>query len=261
MTDRVPRWFAGDPLPEPGPGRFLFTTNKYPVYYLQITKCGSSYMRNLIYHLDHGTAHPDSKNVHSYNQDFVKADLVPRDVLRASPFLFCIVRDPVDRFLSLYFDKIANLDNEKDAAMRRRVVRKAGIELAPRMGLSDHQQNALLTINWFGRNLERGLKGKINPHWQRQKERLSRLVDLNARLVTLDGLPWQLPALLSPVIPDIAQQMDAVRIVNQSTKPFSKAQMLTPELEETIHAVYAQDLETYQMVRSEWGKGPVSERA
>jgi len=256
MTDQLPDWFNGTPLAEPGPGRFYFTTNRYPLFYLQITKCGCTYLRNLIYYLDHGTPHPEGSQVHNFNDDFAKADLIPRETLIDSPYLFTVVRDPVDRFLSLYFDKIANLKNQKDTAMRRRVVRKAGLDLHPDMDLADHQQAALLTINWFGQNLERGKRGRINPHWQRQQERLRRTEGLAPRLLTLDGLPWQLPALLGPIIPDIAEQMAAVRVRNASQKPFSHAEIATPELVETIHAVYAQDLQTYQQVRALWGEKP-----
>lgn len=213
-------------------------------------------MRNLLYYLDHGRTHPAGSQVHSFNQDFVKADLIPSETLIASPYLFAIVRDPVDRFLSLYFDKIADLENERDAAMRRRVTRMAGLDLRPDMDLASHQHNALLTITAFGRNLDRGIRGNINPHWQRQQERLSHTTGLAPRLLTLDGLPWQLPQLLAPIIPDTAAQMAAVRVRNKSKKPFSRAEIATPKLVEAIHRVYAQDLETYQQVRAEWGEAP-----
>lgn len=256
MTDGLPNWFTDPPLTAPGPGRFLMTTHKYPLFYLQITKCGSSFMRNLLYYLDHGTVHPAGSMVHSFNQDFVKADLIPEQTLIASPYLFTIVRDPVDRFLSLYFDKIANLTNEKDAAIRRRVVRKAEIDLHPDMTLAEHQTAALKIIDWFDMNLERNLPGKINPHWQRQQERLRRINALSPRRVTLDGLPWQLPALLGPLIPGIADHMAVVRVRNRSKKPFSHAEIATPALVNRIHQVYAQDLQTYEQVRAEWGEGP-----
>ena len=256
MTDAVPNWYTGAPLARSGRGRVFFTTQKYPLFYLQITKCGCTYMRNLLYYFDHGIAHPVGSRVHSFNQDFVKADSIPTETLVASPYLFAIVRDPVDRFLSLYFDKIANLENEHDAAMRRRVTRMAGLNLSPEMDLADHQHAALLTIIAFKRNLERGKKADINPHWQRQQERLAQTTGLGARLLTLEGLPWQLPRVLAPIIPDIADQMAAVRVRNSSKKPFSHAEIATPKLVEMIHQVYAQDLETYQQVRTEWGDAP-----
>jgi hypothetical protein len=255
----APRWYTGQPLTQPGPGRFFLTTQRYPIYYLQITKCGSTFMRNLLYYLDHGAVHPQPGKVHSLADDFVKADLVPGGEMVASPYLFTIVRDPVDRFLSLYFDKIANLNNDKDRGIRERVVRNAGLDLTPDMDLAAHQLNALKAIIWIGKNLERGVRARINPHWQRQQERLRRTDGLAARFLTLDGLPWQLPALLSPVIPDIAAQMAAVKTRNSTKKPFSRAEISTPELVETIHAVYAQDLDTYRQVRDLWGAAPGQE--
>ncbi len=248
-------WFTRKGLDKPGPGRFFYTTRRYPLFYLQITKCGCTFLRNLLYYLDHDALHPDSTRIHAHEADFLKADRIPRRFLRESPYLFAVIRDPVDRFLSLYFDKLANLENQHDTGMRTRVARAAGLKLASDMSLDDHRENCLKTLAWFEKNLA-GEAGKPNPHWQRQSLRLNRIRDLEPRLLTLGGLSWQLPELLSPLIPDIAEKMAAVRVRNESRKPFGRAEIMTPEIAAAVLRVYPEDSETYVRVAARWGRGP-----
>jgi len=243
-------------LEGPGPGRFLFTTRRHPLFYLQITKCGCTFIRNLLYYLDHDQLHPDSGRIHSHPDDFLKADLVPRRDIRDSPYLFAVVRDPVDRFLSLYFDKIADPENRFDEGMRRRVTKAAGLDTSADLDLAGHHANCLKTLDWFGRNLDGKDEGKPNPHWQRQSVRLMRTNGLLPRLLTLSGLSWQLPEILEPIIPDIRDKINAVRTRNISRKPFTKAEMLTPELARAVQAVYPQDTETFAQVQANWGPAP-----
>ncbi len=254
--DPLPDWYSGDGLNMPGPGRFLFTTQRYPIFYLQITKCGCTFLRNLLYYLDNKRVHPDSSRIHSHEQDFLKADMIPRAVLLDSPYLFAVIRDPVDRFLSLYFDKLANRGSFYDHAMRARVSNAAGLDQSPELDLEGHRQNCLKTLYWFGLNLDTKRHGKPNPHWQRQSVRLSRMEGLKPRLLTLDDLSWQLPQLLAPIIPDIETAMSAVKSRNTTQKPFSRDEMLTPELEAAVYSVYRDDADRYARVRSEWAPAP-----
>lgn len=257
MTSNLaPGWFDKKLREEPGPGRFWYTTNRYPIFYLQITKCGCTFIKNLFYYLDHDQTHPESTRIHAHQDDLVKADLIPRRFMDSSPYIFTVVRDPIDRFLSLYYDKFADLDNKHDKGMRRRVSRAADLKIKRKMTLEDHQEACLKSLKWIGRNLDTKEEGKPNPHWQRQSQRLRQAERLNARYLTLDGLRWQLPALLSPVIPDIAEKMKAVGRRNVSPKPFSRDQIMTPELKEAVRSVYEQDTETYARVRAEWGPEP-----
>ncbi len=252
MSKLDPDWFSGPALTAPGRGKVLLTTDRYPVFYLQITKCGCTYLRNLLYMLDHGTAHPDSRRVHAHNGDFFKADLIPEAILKSSPALFAVIRDPVDRFLSLYFDKIANAQNEADSGMRKRVTRAAGLDPNVGTDLAGHRLNCLKTVNWFGRNLDTGEEGKPNPHWQRQSVRLRKISGLDPQLLTLDGLSWQLPLVLGSVVPDIREKMEAVRTRNTSKKLFSRSEILSDDLKAAIRNVYANDQARFERVSAKW---------
>lgn len=257
MPDAAPGWFNGSELSEPGPGRFYITTTRYPVFYLQINKCGCTFLRNLFYYLDHDRIHPESKRIHAHAKDFTVPALIPRWYLKKSPYLFSVVRDPIDRFLSLYFDKIANLDNSQDRGMRDRVGKAANLELTPDMGIDQHRKNCLKTLDWFALNLAGKTPGPPNSHWQRQSQRLSHTKGLNPQLLTLNGLSWQLPALLEPLIPDIRQKIDAVRVRNKSTRPYERQEILTPEIEAAVLDIYSEDALIFNQVRAEWGVAPL----
>lgn len=256
MTETVPPWFDRSGLSEAGPGRVFVTTTRYPLFYLQITKCGCTFLRNLIYYLDHDALHPDSGRIHAHNDDFVGAHRIPRWYLKRSPYLFTVVRDPIDRFLSLYFDKIGNLDNPHDTGMRKRVSSAAELDLRADLDIEGHRENCLKTLAWFKINLAGQTPGKPNPHWQHQAVRLNHVKGLNPRLLTLDGLSWQLPILLAPIIPDIQSKMDAVTIRNKSKRLFSRAEFLTPEIKAAVHEIYSEDAATHKQAQLDWGLAP-----
>jgi len=47
----------------------FITTRRHPVYYMAITKCGSTFLKNLFYVLDHDELHPNPDYIHDHPQD------------------------------------------------------------------------------------------------------------------------------------------------------------------------------------------------
>lgn len=260
MIKRAPKWLDRPPRRAPGPGKIFLTTDRYPVFYLQITKCGCTFLRNLIYTLDHDQPHPDALRIHAHDDDFMKAAMVPNWLLRKSPYVFTVVRDPVDRFLSLYFDKFADVSSPYDKKMRANVSEAAGLQVTSDSDLTGHRENCLKTLNWLAKNLAGETDVKINAHWQRQSHRISRAKDLPLKFLTLEGLGWQLPQLLEPVIPDIRNVMASVKSRNVSPKLFSRDEILTPEIAETIEIIYLKDAETFANAKANWGPAPEGSR-
>lgn len=258
MTGRPPAWLTKPPRDNPGPGQVFLTTDRFPIFYLQITKCGCTFLRNLLYFLDHDVQHPDAARIHSHDDEFVKAALVPLWIMRKSPYVFTVIRNPVDRFLSLYFDKIANLSNPFDRGLRERVIENAGLVISEDTDLAGHQDNCLRTLHWLERNLSGETSGKANAHWRRQSARIKRAAGIDLRYLTLDGLSWQLPIILSPIIRDIADRMAAISSRNQSPKPYSRVEILTPEIEQSVQHIYRQDAELFERVSAEWGAAPMA---
>lgn len=247
---KLPAWFSGEPSEKPGLGRALYTTRTYPIFYLMILKCGCTFLRNLFYHLDHGHLHADAGRIHAHDQDFLKAAHVPHDVIQSSPYVFTVVRDPVDRFLSLYFDKIANTENEVDAWMRRRIAEGAGLELGPEISITTHRENCLKMLGWLKRNLDDGLEGRTNPHWQRQSVSIERIARFKPTLIPLPQVQDRLDALLGPIVPDIGKHMKAITVRNVSPKLFERSVFVTDELVEMTRSIYSKDMVLFEIARA-----------
>ncbi|MFT4716889.1 MAG: hypothetical protein ACI8YI_001416 [Paracoccaceae bacterium] len=252
MTDDIPEWFVGKATPQSGIGQHVYTTQRHPLFYLQINKCGCTFLRNLLFHLDHDQVHPFSKRIHSHEADFIKAKAIPHQVLAASHYVFCAVRDPVDRFLSLYFDKLSDPENPRDKWMRKLFIDEAGLRPVENLNAKAHRVNCMKALNWIDQNLAGKTEASTNPHWQRQSVVLDRIKGTNPHLLNLDDLTQQLPQILRPLIPDIAEQMGKITERNESEKPFSRAEIVDDQLAAAIQAVYPLDTKLISDVRANW---------
>ncbi|MEM9012985.1 MAG: sulfotransferase family 2 domain-containing protein [Pseudomonadota bacterium] len=237
------------------PGRILFTTRRYPIYYLTITKCGCTYLKNLLYYLDHDHLHEHPEVIHRYaDEDMVRPLDVPVAEIRQSPYAFAVVRDPVDRFLSLYFDKIYPDSPQSFRAVRKYLAQNAAIDLTPGLDAAAHTANCHRLIAWLDDNLARRTDMSVNPHWRWQTSRLKRAAEFDLTLLTLKDLDRQLRLLLTPLIPDIAAKMAAVTVRNVSARPVAKEAVLTEALLEEVNTVYARDREVYDDTVATWAE-------
>jgi hypothetical protein len=236
------------------PTRVLFTTHRYPVYYLAITKCGCTFLKNLFWQLDHGEPHPDADNIHRYEDGIPRATDRSVEDIHASAHAFVVIRDPVDRFLSLYFDKIWGDGPQAFDALRLDLARSEGIALDRGLDAAGHRRNAKLLIDWLERNLRGETARPPNPHWRPQSQRLWHARRLKLRQLTLDGLDWQLPRLLGDIIPDIQARMDAVKARNRTPRPVGRDDLADPALVEAVNRVYAADRRAYDRQSAIWAR-------
>ena len=228
------------------------TTRRYPIYYLAITKCGSTYLKNLLYYLDHDRMHPAPAYIHDYHQDFLRADLTPRWMLRRSRFAFTVLRRPSSRFLSLYFDKIWGDHPQNFPDIREDVADEADLDLSRDLDAKAHRENCTRFLKWIEANLAHDTDQPINPHWRPQTRRIAQVEHLAPSFLTLDGLDWQLPLYLGPVIPDIRAKMQAVSVKNSATYPVDPDDVLDDRLEDAINTVYAEDFGKYRRASRRW---------
>lgn len=209
-------------------------SKRYGFLYYQITKCGCTYTKALINRLDgrSDTAEP-IKAVWS----------------NGSKTAFVIVRNPVDRFLSLYFDKV--LDNA--CHISKKFTRLRLIDPNP-VTITDHQRNCAQVLGWINSTLNGGALDKPNFHWRPQIFRLHKIARLDVHMLTLDGLDWQLPRLLSDCCPKIEKYMAKVGHRNVSYKPLSPTQILDQKLRRQISRIYAADERVYSEVNRHWAQ-------
>jgi hypothetical protein len=221
----------------------MLTLRRAPVYYLSITKCGSTYLKNLFYYLDHSTEHASGIDIHSNAGDLLRAQTGDEEVIRQSPYSFTVLRDPADRFLSLYFDKIYGDGPNNFPDIRAYLADEIALDLTRDLNVVTHRINCKKLIDWLALNLDHKTDVPINPHWRRQSNRLQRVGSLKLQHLTLEGLDWQLPALLGDIIPDIRRSMEAVKSDNRTQKPFSSVEILDDALRDKIAATYRTDKE------------------
>ncbi len=234
------------------PAQRMLTLRSAPVYYLPITKCGSTYLKNLFYYLDHAEEHAAGIDIHSNADDLVRAKAVDEENIRQSPHAFAVLRDPVDRFLSLYFDKIYGDGPNNFADIRAYLAEEIGLDLNRNLDADAHRENCIRFIDWLALNLSFKTDMPVNHHWRRQSSRLQRVDSLDITHLTLDGLSWQLPLLLGDVVPDIKQAMQAVKSDNRTDKPFARTEVLDAMLVGKIETVYADDMKLYQQASLKW---------
>lgn len=240
--------------------RAFYTTRNYPIYYLSITKCGSTFLKNVFYALDHNHSHPDGEHVHDTERGLIRARDVPTEDIMASPYVFTVLRDPRERFLSFYFDKIYGDGPRNFPMLRKRLQDEIALDLTPGLDESAHIQNCLRLAGWIERNLKGATDEPVNFHWRQQTARLRRVREFDVVGLTLDGLNWQLPEFLRPVVPDLSARMEAVTERNHSTKDGRPKVEDTPELDAELTRIYAQDFERYTTAKQAWAGQETSRR-
>lgn len=250
---------AVDPMPEvlrksPDKTHKLITTRRYPIYYLGITKCGSTFLKNLFYALDHDAPHPDGETIHDYPLDLIRAVDTPLWMIRRSPYAFTVLREPVDRFLSFYFDKIYGTGAQNFAELRLKLVEDIGLDLTPRLSAEGHIANCMALLDWLERNLAQDTDEPINPHWRPQMTRIDTVERMKIGIFTLDGLDWQMPLHFAKIIPNLSQTMDMVKSRNPAQYPVDKALMKTDDLVARVRSIYPRDAEKYALTTAHWAK-------
>lgn len=229
----------------------LFTATSVPLRYLVIPKCGCTFVKNLLWLVDHGQAHPNPLRVHDDDALFGRADqlgLSPSDI-RSEPMAFTVLRNPVDRFLSLYFDKVVGEGWKQFVPLRQTLVRHG---LDPHAADKEaHRKNCLIMANWIAENLAFGLDLPSNAHWTPQSWRCKTLQDLDLHLLVLDFLRPQLRALAGGDVPELDDYLESAER-NRSAAPTNRRQIVTDSLRSQINNIYSRDRRLYRQARASW---------
>lgn len=252
MFERLKKRFKKPKSFSRTPAQRMVTLKRADVYYLPIAKSGSTYMKNLFYYLDHGHQHKAGDNIHSIDDALRRAKTDDVTKIRQSGYAFAVVRDPVDRFLSYYFDKIYGCGPRCFPHHREYFSRMLGLDLSDNLDAAGHRKNCSLLINWTLENLEFRTDEPINPHWRRQASRIKRTAMLDLELLTLDGLDWQLPLFLRDAVPNIHEAMAAIKARNEVAWPVSRFEVIDAALLKKIEDTYRMDVKIYRKTRQKW---------
>ena len=230
-------------------GGSLMTTDEYPLYYRMITKCGCTTIINLIYYLHTGHVQKNQNAIHKNEGLVPKADMVTNDEIRNSPYSFIVIRDPVKRFMSLYYDK---LFTKTPSHIGKYFVENGLVDLNAGTNADKHRENCINAIKWIDKNLAGQTNQKKNFHWRPQIMRLKQVYSLNFNVLMLEDLNYQLIKILKPLIPDIEAAIETVSIKNVSPKPVPADAILDDTLRQLITNTYSDDTKIYNEVAAYW---------
>lgn len=214
-------------------------------------------MKNVLWAIQNGRNHPNPVRIHDDDKDFLRAsdlDIDVQDIAR-EPTAFTVVRNPIDRLLSLYFDKVVGKGREHYVPLAHVLIEKRALDPLP-TSLSDHQHNIEILIDWLEENLSDGIDLRKDAHWTPQVYRKDVMQTFNLKMLTVDRLSHGLDALLGEEVQD-AQTIIHRAEKNSSSKEADKKTVLTQEIRRKINSVYADDRKLYQLVNGKWkSRGP-----
>jgi hypothetical protein len=234
------------------PTHRLFTMRTLPIRYLVIPKCGCTYVKNMIWALEKHRQHVAPLRVHDDDLAFLRASdlgLTP-DQIRKESYAFTVLRRPIERFYSLYTDKIIGSGRHNFPPVADILTQRHKLITVP-TSIDDHRYNCNSLIEWVGQNIAESLDLPADPHWLPQSTHFSLVHRFNLHLLTTIDLTEQLNVFLKPLVPDIEQKLSVFER-NQSKSRVSLEDVLDKTLRRKINDVFRKDQATYRAVSVHW---------
>jgi hypothetical protein len=179
--------------------------------------------------------------------------MTTNDDIIASPYSFVVIRDPVKRFMSLYFDKLYGMPRKSEKYSLGEYFINMGL-IEPNIGgdAQKHRENCLRSITWIKLNLAGQTDQKPNWHWKPQRFRLNQIHPFRFNVLLLEDINYQLCKILTPLVPNIGKAMSEVSAQNISKKPIKPSDILDEELIQMITDTYPDDTKIYREVSNYW---------
>lgn len=228
----------------------LFSLKKYPVRYLAIPKCGCTFVKNLFWQIDNQSAIANPLRIHDRDADFLRTSdlrLSLQDV-RSEAHAFTIVRNPVDRFFSLYTDKVIGEGYKRFVPLRMILSEKYGLIVDPK-DKAEHNRNCHILIEWIEQNLSSKVDIHPEAHWTPQMYRKNIFKSADLRMVLMKNMNQRLHRFLEPVVPQVGSILHKLER-NRSTKRIKKLDVLDQKLRWKINKVYRRDRELFLALRN-----------
>lgn len=220
----------------------LFSTHAHrDIQYLVIPKCGCTFVKNVLWRIDYERSHDNPIRVHDNDDDFPRADDhgYTIDSIRVNPYAFTVFRNPIDRFLSLYFDKVIGDGHKNFVPLRELLVNYYGISPEP-TSIKEHRRNCMILLDWIEMSFHNEAELNPNPHWTPQGWRMGVIKKYDLKILMLDNLGDKLKLLLRPLVPNIDQFVDGIE-KNSSKKSIGRSQLMDDRLRERIKEIYHHD--------------------
>ena len=230
----------------------LFASANAPIRYLVIPKCGCTFIKNFIWEVESSLPHPEPMRIHDADSQFLRAGelgLTLNDIVNEG-MSFTAIRNPVDRFFSLYKDKLLGEGHLRFDPLREVLEEKYAFSVDPATD-EDHYTNCRILIAWIKLNLRTEVDLKKNPHWTPQSYRKNILEAFKLRILLVDDLTAHLKCLFRDHVSHIDEMLDKAER-NRSSGSFDIERILDKDLRRKINDVYAWDRRIYRKAREAW---------
>ncbi len=233
----------------------LFTITRYPIRYMVTPKCGCTFVKNLMWRLEYGEFYHSPMTIHDQDGVFPRAvDLgLTEEQVRAEDYAFMAVRKPVDRFFSLYAEKVIGEGWKRYIPLRQLLVDQYGLNPAantPRQ----HTENCLILSKWIRANLKDKIDLEPEAHWTPQNYRSFVFVPTDLKVLLVSQMTEHMSVLLKPIVPDIDDIIPQLER-NRSPLGVMKKDILTEELRQDVNDIYRRDWKIFFAAKQAWAKG------
>lgn len=230
----------------------LLSCRTLPIRYLVIPKCGCTFVKNLIWTLDHGADYVNPPRIHERTRDFARVAQFNLSIeeVQAEKYSFVVLRDPVDRFMSLYFDKVVGEGYRKFVPLRAVLRDNYGLNVNAETP-EEHRANCQIMATWIEQNLTKPNEIGRDPHWTPQHFRMQTIRAFDMKVLPLSRLDDHLTLLLSDVVPDIGDVLGKLERYTTNSGDL-KNQVLDDALKNNIREIYARDYEDHERLCEVW---------
>jgi hypothetical protein len=190
--------------------------------------------------------------VHDDDLAFLRAsdlNLSPEQISKEK-YAFTILRRPVDRFFSLYTDKIIGPGKNNFYPIAEVLETRRQLRSSP-ISIEDHRYNCHILIEWIAENLRTQIDMPTDPHWLPQSSHAHLIKMFNLHLLTTGDLTTQLATFLQPIVPDIAERLKMLE-KNPSRPKIAATDVIDKALRRKVNDVYRADQINHRAVGIHW---------
>ncbi|MGV6839768.1 MAG: sulfotransferase family 2 domain-containing protein [Planktomarina sp.] len=235
--------------------RKLFSAKTLPIRYMVTPKCGCTFVKNLLWYLDHGALPVHPLSIHDQDDKFARASDfgLTTDQICSEEFAFMAIRKPVDRFFSLYAEKIMGHGQHNFVPLKKVLVENHGLDPFA-VTVNQHEKNCKILIRWLQANLMQKIDIRPDDHWTPQHYRSFVYRPFDLKVLLVSQLSDQIALLLCPLVPNID---DIIQGIERNPSPFAtmKKDIMSPTLRQEVNEVYRQDWELFFAAKDAWAKG------